>query len=565
MCIGGAAAAEKPNRKLGTYEKNALNDVLLAEGLTRDEAPEGKVLGRIHVVNLPVFSKRDGRYLEWFNLFHWTTREYVIEREVLLRPGEMWDQDKIDETARKLRDPIFTTLVVAVPVVSDTEGTVDLLLITRDIWSLRMNSNFEIQESQLTFLTLSLAENNVFGYRKFAAMVFEMDQSAYSIGPLYIDKNFLGRKLDFRTRSNLIFNRHTSELEGSESNSTFSKPLWSLDGTWSAGLQVQHRDAIDRVHQGTGLLTYDAPETRINDFVPYEYHHGEYEIDVTATRALGDDVEHRFTAGYELESVDYDVVDGFDESPVVTEAFERDVLPRSELTSSLGVAYRLFTPDFVTYRNIKTFDLPEDVRLGPELNVSVSSALEVLGSDANFFSGAASASYVLDWSDAGFARVGASASGRLQGGDLIDNLVSGSARFVTPPIAGAFRIAARAELTSRIDETANRFLYVGGQTGLRGYIIGEFVGQNKYIANFEVRSSPVPIWFMRAGVLAFWDGGDATDEFGDLELHHNVGLGLRLLIPQLAPLLYRFDWAIAFDGLAAGLPGRFTAGVGQAF
>ena len=565
VSAGDAALADDDDDGLGSYERDALGDVLLEQHLELETDPDGKVLDRIHTVNLPVFSRRDGKVLEWFNVFHWTTREYVIDREVLLRPGDVWDQAKIDETERKLRDPIFTTLVVIVPVKSERDGAFDLLVITRDIWSLRMNSNFEFQESQLTYLTLSLSENNVFGYRKFASMVFEMGQGSYSIGPLYIDKNVFGKKLDFRTRSELIFNRQTSELEGSESNSTFSKPLWSLDSNWSASLQLTHRDAIDRVFQGTGLLLYDAPETRIHDLVPYEYQQSRYDIDVKATRALGKDVEHRFSAGYELQSVDYSVLDGFDESPIVTEAFERDVLPRSELTSTLAVGYRVFTPEFVVYRNVSTFDLPEDVRLGPDLNLSAGSSLELLGSDDTFLRGAMTASWVMDWSGRGFARAGTGASGRFQDGELIDNFVTGSVHVVTPPILRLGRLAARAELSSRINETGNRFLFLGGQSGLRGYIIGEFVGQNKLLANVELRSSPVKLWFMRAGALAFWDAGDATDELGDLVLHHDFGIGLRLLIPQLAPLLYRFDWAVATTGAAAGLPGRFTAGVGQAF
>ena len=140
---------------LGTYERSALATALLRRKLVIEPEPSGRRLRTIHVVNLDVFSKDEG-FLRWFNVFHVTTREKVISREVLLRPGDAWDEEIVDETRRRLRDPLFTTLVVLVPVQAPAphrdSGMVDLLVVTRDIWSLRMNSKFEVQEGILTEL-----------------------------------------------------------------------------------------------------------------------------------------------------------------------------------------------------------------------------------------------------------------------------------------------------------------------------------------------------------------------------------------------------------------------------
>ena len=106
---------------------------------------------------LVVFGPRD-RFLQFFNLFHYTTRGISIEREVTLQPGERWDDTKILETERRLRDPILTARVVVVPVRSAAPGTVDLLVVTRDVWSLRMNSNYELQAGKLTGLGVGTLE-----------------------------------------------------------------------------------------------------------------------------------------------------------------------------------------------------------------------------------------------------------------------------------------------------------------------------------------------------------------------------------------------------------------------
>src|SRR4029453_8874828 len=120
----------------------------------------------------------------------------------------------VAKTKRKISDPLFTTLVVVVPVMAQSDGKVDLLVVTRDIWSLRMNSQFEVQDGVLTLLSLSLSENNVFGYRKQAAFVFDMDLGQFSLGPQYIDKNIAGSRLQLLTRWSALFSRATREFEG---------------------------------------------------------------------------------------------------------------------------------------------------------------------------------------------------------------------------------------------------------------------------------------------------------------------------------------------------------------
>ena len=79
------------------------------------------MVGAIHVVNHEVFSARDG-YFRLANLLHRTTREDIIRREVLLRPGQLYDEALVEETVRNLRDADFSSLVAIVPVVERPAG-----------------------------------------------------------------------------------------------------------------------------------------------------------------------------------------------------------------------------------------------------------------------------------------------------------------------------------------------------------------------------------------------------------------------------------------------------------
>ena len=259
------------------------------------------------------------------------------------------------------------------------------------------------------------------------------------------------------------------------------------------------------------------------------------------------------------------LVQDFSGSPS-DEQYLRDVVfPRSERSSALFLQYRLFTPEFVVYRNLNSFDLAEDVRLGPELTAGVSTSLKAIGSQRNFHEGSLGAAWTLDIDEDGFVRGSAGVTTRLQGGELIDNFLSGSVKVAVPSVANVFRLVAKVNLKARIREKGNAFFQLGGDSGLRGYVISEFEGQKQFLTNVEVRSMPAKVGPIRAGVLAFWDMGHAADRLEELKLKHGVGLGLRTLIPQLQPIVFRFDWAFPLESDNAGFPGRFSAGVSQVF
>lgn len=566
-----APEAEPQMADLGSYERRALDRALEREGLEIEPQPQGKRVRQVHVVNLDVFGPDSG-FLQWFNIFHRTTREDVLAREVLITPGDLWDADKVEETMRRLRNPLYSTLAVIVavkPPATAPPGTVDVLVVTRDVWSLRMNSRYALQATQLAQLAISVSENNLFGRRKTAAFVFDMDLGDYSLGPLYLDSNIAGTHLQLLAQAAAIFSRETGEFEGSEGTIVLEYPFWSLDRDWSTTVSVVHYDAIVREFQGEGFLTYDAPETEADDAIPWIYAHRTLDVQWEVVRGFGDAVEHRVGLGYALSLSRPEIVSRVAEiladDPALEAAFVRDVLPRSERTAAIFARYRLFTPTYAEYRNIDSFDLTEDRKLGPDAELRVGAALPILGSEPQFLFGQITASYAASLGETGIAEIAASAATRVQNGDAIDNEVVVAAEVVSPPVFGAFRLAGRALGAARFDEESNLFYSVGGLSGLRGYPIGAFTGQRKVLLNAELRTLPIPIWVLRAGGIAFWDAGHAAETFDELGFYHDVGVGLRLLVPQLSSLIYRFDWAVPVAESGFAWPGRITAGIEQIF
>lgn len=573
LAAAGSARASDRLEALGGYERQALDRALTMRGLEVEPAPEGKTLRTIHVDNQTVFTEGEGM-LNWLNALHRTTREDVIEREVLLRPGQRWDEAVIADSKRRLRDPRFTSLVVMMPVRAPEPDRVDLLVVTRDIWSLRLNSGYEIQNGDLIRLLIAPAESNLLGLRKHLALLFELDQGAYSMGPHYLDTNIGGSRLRLDARSAVVFSREQGELEGTRNDIALTYPLWSLQRRWGASLTVLHLDDIRRDFQGLALRPRDLESTPdVQEAIPYIYDRRSTEIDTSATRSLGDDVKQYLRFGYELVITRPEL---HEQGPTPEQCagtplaecvrlFRQEVLPRSERTSALYTEYSVFTPEFQTYRNIDTYDLPEERQLGPDLRMGVAMARRLLGSEQDFLRLSAQAGWTSPLGPDGFVTAAVSATTRLQDFDLVNSDVQATLAATSPTLLDRLRVVGRAELAMFVEDSENRYLTLGGDSGLRGYTTGAFAGERRVRGNIEVRSVPRRVWFTRLGLLAFWDMGHAADRLSDLSIQHDLGVGIRAVIPQVQTAVFRLDWAVPLTGDTAGLPGRFILGFEQAF
>lgn len=560
VALAGPATADRFDA-LGKLEKREAELVLKDRGLQLDPRPAGKTVRNLIIVNREVFSEDDG-FLTWFNIFHRVTREGIIEREVLIRPGMVWDEELVEESARKIRDPFLSNMAVLLAVMTDAPGQVDLLVITRDVWSLRFNSNFQLQEDQLTLLSLSLAENNFLGWRKALSVAFNMDQGAFSFGPRYSDPNIAGSRLTLGVAADAIFNRESTEFEGSRSSVALTYPLWSLATPWGGSISVTHWDAPVRSFVGTGLRPYRPPEVP-DTVLPWSYRYREFEADASATYSFGSTVKTRLSFGYSFFLTDAEHLDEFPDDEVLKTAFARDVFPRLEQSSALWFRYRLFTPTFRTYRDLRTFDLREDYLMGPDFSFRVTQALQLLGSDSDYTALSGGFEYAFDPGAFSYVKLSASWSGRLQHERLIDQRVQGKLFFASPKLWGALRVLVRASWDQRINETGNRFFALGGESGLRGHEVGELDGIKRLRYNIELRSRPWAWYFFRFGAVIFYDAGDAADRVEDLDIKHDLGFGVRILIPQINPYVLRVDWAFRTDQ-NPGI-GRISAGFFQAF
>lgn len=554
VVFSGVAATADDYGKLGSFERETVDRIMTDRGMTLDVEPQGKRIGVIHVANNEVFGPADG-FLSWFNLFHKVTRNDIVEREVLIRPGVVWDQTLVDESVRNVRKYTKTNIVVILPVRSKTEGIVDLLVVTRDLWSLRLNTDFASEGDRLTHLLLLPGESNFLGYGSQLWAFFNLDQGAFEVGPGYTDPNIFGTHLNLSVFGSALFSRDTGEFEGTRSRTTLTYPLYKLSQSWGGSVQVDHRDAMTRLFQGGELWRWrDLPVT---------YRQTAVDVDLSASyRWGGSAIKQTLGFGYSVYNNEITLPDEFPQDAELIQAFREEWTPREELSSGPFVSWSLFTPKYRQYRNLGTYDFREDYVLGPRVSWRFSYKPGFLGSSQPHSSVGTSASWAFDPGLESYVKVSAGWSARIQDTELADQSVSATIFGASPVIARAFRVVARLDLDVLLDRARSQPYTLGSGNGLRGHVLSSFRGETRFRGNLELRSTAFSLWFFRIGGVAFYDTGHAADRVQDLRLQHDVGLGLRILIPQVNRDVLRLD--VAWDTSGDGVP-LVTAGFSQAF
>jgi hypothetical protein len=569
---------------LGRLEQESVDEAMVDLGVRIDPHPEGKIIRATHVVNQEVFSRRDW-WFRWFNIFHRTTRGPIIERELLIHAGQPYNAALVDESLRNLQAtsgitvggqpfpaPDLSSVIVILPIVSPAPGTVDLLVVTRDVWSLRFNTNFEFQQNTLSLLETSLSENNLFGWRKFLSFGFSLNLGAVWTGPTYFDPNVAGTRLAFYAAANAYYSRDTGHYEGDYEAVALRYPLFSLASRWGAGIDVLHQNTLVRGFRGTSPRLVNLIDLGPDGFsptlepVPFVYRRKIVAVDTNVVRQFGVSVIQQVTVGHRVDSR-RSLVPGDFPDPLKADLFLAQFAPVSETRSEPYVQYSLYTPRFAVYRDLSTFDLRENARLGPSLSLRIAYGAPELGADFRAIPMSAAARWDLA-PRGGLASIAVGASARLRDRTFIDQSYGATLSFASPIWRRALRLLVYGAGQTVRNDTRKTVLALGGDNGLRGYAIGDFFGTSELLGHVELRTVPAAIFSQRLGGLLFYDVGDAAPSFSQMVAQHDLGLGLRWLIPQLNSTVIRIDWAFATQSTSltrAGLPGRFSAGFQQLF
>jgi len=566
LCALVVASAPSPAQADTTaysaYEKETIDAALRDAGGRIEPHPEGKRIESIEIVTLEVIEDRDP-VPGFFNVFHATTLKSVIRGELLFEEGQVYDALRVQESARNLRRRRQLSLVLLVPLRGSSPDSIRMLVITKDVWSLRLNTNLQIYEGKLIRLLLQPAEENMFGTHKMAGGLFILEPDTYSIGGQFIDRRVAGSRIQGIVGANLIVNRDTGRPEGSFGTLYYGQPLYSAETEWGWKAVVIWYDEIFRSFIGTDLRRFDSDTTPGNDAIPYVYDAARWFSAYSVTRSFGRGVKHDVSTGLEIDRRKFRLRDTEGRPPSAVRDFEHSELPVSDTRVSPFLQLRSYTSEYLRVLDFESLGLQEDYRLGHEAVVRLYPAARDAASTRDMLGTFSALGYTLPMGD-GLVRGLVASTIEKSTRAKTDATLQLGTRLVTPRV-GFGRFVSDSALVSHYENYLNEKLTVGGDTRLRGYPPAAFLGKDVLATNVEYRTRPIQLWSVQAGAMAFYDVADAFDGFSDLSLKQSTGLGLRAVFPQAERIVFRIDYGVPLTSRGLTFPGSFFVAFGQAF
>lgn len=541
-----------------SYEDTLIDHVIQEQGLERVLVPDGLEVESVLVSTDDVIGAID----PWPSIINWIhvrTRESVVRREALLETGRPWVADRALETERILRS-LFIFAVAKVVAVKGERGGVRALVVTKDRWSLRLNSEFTFSGGQLTYLRLRPTEQNFLGRNMQVSADFILRRDTIQVGEAFTDRRGFGSDVFIQQAGLLIFNRATGAFEGANGSAFVGKPLLTLAQPWAYGVSGSANVRRRRIFRGASVWQLPYPdETAPSASVPYVYDVLEGGAAASVTRSFG--LERKLdlvgTVGGYLRQYTPPK-----ESPLSDEQrawFTSKYLPRSENALYTSLTFRAFTADFRALRDLDTFQLSEDYQLGPLLKGGVRWAVPTPWT-SHFVELGIGLRY--RWLLGGdlLTLNGATAARVVPGQGLYNRAYAFEIQNLSPKLEGG-RFFTRFAIEGRANDLNNTLYFLGGDTGLRGTLPESYSGRNKLLLNVEYRTRPFEVATIVMGFVLFYDMGSAFDAMPNLV--HTMGGGLRILLPQVNQEVIRIDFGMVLGGPDRPGLDRFTATFGQ--
>ena len=558
LCLAACAA-----RAEATFEERLVARALSELQREVEPAPEGLAVDEVLVYSEDIVGPEDP-YPSFVNWPHVKTKRAVVDEELLLRPGQPWDAGRAQESARVLRSLGTLSVARVVPVKSATPGAVSVLVVTKDLWSIRFNQVFTLVGPLLTYYRNQPHERNFLGRNAVVGLEFVYKRDTLAVGERVEQRRFLGSRVTAAQSAALVLNHGTGELEGGRAWLYLGQPLYTLAPQWGWSVSGNCGTQRTRVFQGAEVWQLPLPGSVPGGTVPFIYDASSGGAEANLVRRDGT----RFVRDLQVALGGYHRRYAAPSSLTGAQAawLTREQLPRSEDAVYLSGSARLFEPRYAVYENLDSLGLSEDVQLGPSLLAQARWASPLLLSPVSYLEAGlrvrqrwSLGGHLLSLSAAAAARYTPGGDARY-GRELVDKRAAVQA-YAASPLLGPVRLVGRAYGLWREQPLTSPLLQLGGDSGLRGLAAEVLSGRNQWLANLELRTAPWNIHTLHVGLVLFYDVGTAWNERPAPV--HAVGAGLRLRFPQFDTQVLRLDVGWALNGPATPLQDRFSASFGQ--
>jgi len=443
---------------------------------------DGVIVGNIVLVKSDVFDLTDERENNFLyrlvNKLHIITKDQVIEKQLLLEPGELYSKRLSDESERILRRNRYLYDVAITPT-AVRDGAVDLRVSTRDVWTLKPSLSLSRKGGE-DKTVLGVHELNLFGRGQTVRIerLEDVDRSSnsFEFGDAHFGDSWVSTDLLLADNSD----GHTRRL-------AIIRPFYALNTPWSAGMT-----AFDNDQRST---LYDLGESAAE----YRHERERYSAFGGWSAGLRDGWVRRYTTGMVLDDNSFsEIVDG-----TLPSAIPED---RDLLYPFFGL--ELLQDQFETTRNREQIGETEDFFTGTRFSARFGYSSEKLGADRGALLYAASYSRGFGDIDKTALLVSTWASGREESSGSANALVGISARYYSQQSGKRLFFATIRGVHGHNLDLDNP-VELGGDNGLRGYPLRYQSGDASFLFTIEQRyfTNWYPFRLFRVGGAIFADVG----------------------------------------------------------
>ena len=489
---------------------------------------DGTIVGNIVLVKGDVFDLTDERengfLYRLVNKLHIITKDKVIEKQLLLKPGDLYSKRLSDESERILRGNRYLYYAAITPT-EKRDGVVDLRVSTRDVWTLKPSLSLSRKGGEDKTI-LGVHELNLFGRGQAIRLERVEDVDRVSNTFQFHDEQFGNSwvSTDLQLADNS--DGHTKIL-------SIIRPFYALNTPWSAGATAFDNDQRSTLYdRGDAAAEYRHESTKFTAFGGW-------------SAGLQNGWVRRYTAGVVLDdNLFSDVIDG-----TLATAIPED---RELLYPFL--ALELLQDQFETTRNREQIGETEDFFTGTRFSARLGFADESIGADRDAILYSASYGRGFGSMDKKALLISTWASGREESGGSANALVGIHARYYNQQSGKRVFFATMRGVHGHNLDLDNP-VELGGDTGLRGYPLRYQSGDASFLFTVEQRFfwDWYPLRLFRVGGAIFADVGRTWGEnpVGSESLGwlRDVGFGFRFAPTRTGTRkILHLDIAFPLDG-----------------
>lgn len=499
-----------------------------------DELPDGTtleqdsaVIGEITLDKSNVFDLSNPEENNWLyrlaNRWHIVTKDKVIRKQLLFQSGDNYSARLVDESERILRRNRYL-FDAAIKPVRYQDGTVDLSVTTRDVWTLSPDLSVSRSggENRTKF---GLEESNLLG-RGQSLRLSRIENVDRTSDSLQISDQHLGRSWV----SAIL--KIADNSDGKSNFLSAVRPFYALDTRWSAGASVlddEHRSALYLL--GEEAAEYQHERDYVSAFGGW-------------SKGLLDDWARRWTVGIVHDENRFSEVP----NPTLPAAIPED---RKLVYAFIGL--EVVEDQFEKASNRDQIGKTEDFQIGSRLSASLGWSDQSLGADRDALIYSASASRGFGSLESTTLLLSAHADGRVESGHAKNALLTADARYYRKQSRKRLFFATLSATLGHALDLDNP-VQLGGDSGLRGYPLRYQNGDSKMLVTVEQRyfTDWYPFRLVRIGGAVFADAGRvwgrnplANEPYDWLT---DIGFGLRFAPTRSTGKLVHLDVAFPLGG-----------------